>query len=866
MKNIFGWVKKIFGVGGRSEKKLPFTILFRRFQKILELNNQILDLMAEMGGKLGGDYVFDRRYIELSCQRAADLVHKLIYNLNIIAPTKYSKLTDVFSRINGEIEEELAGKLVIPQTDYVMPYNLITRDFSDVVGAKNANVGELKNLLHLRTPEGFAITTRAFQCFMDYDGLSDRVGSIISDWETGKLSDEQASTEIRALIMAGTTPSQLNKAIDSALKYLRKTAGCEDLFIAVRSSAWGEDSEHSFAGQYETLLNQPAKDLLESYKTVLASTYSASAMEYRRQKGFSEHEVAMAVGCQLMIDAKTSGVTYTIDPRFPERDLALITAAWGLGAPLVAGQARADEYTVSREPLHPVTTFDVVRKAEKLVAKEGGGCEFQPVPHDIQTKTCLSDEEIRRIAETGLMIERYFRKPQDIEWAVDQDNNLFILQARPLNVKGQVAKLVCDIASILKNYPVVFANKGVIAQNGIATGNVFVVNSDEDLDRFPQGAILVAKYTSPRFAKVARKANGILTDVGSVTGHMATIAREFRVPTIVDTGVATQLLHQGQEVTIDAEDNVVYEGTIKELCYYEFTAEAFEESYEYRLLRRILKRITPLNLLDPHDKNFVPSACRTFHDITRFVHEKAVKTLIDVNYYHHHDPDVVARKMKWHIPLDLVLIDIGGGINERSDTSTVGLDEIVSVPMQAFLEGLAVPGAWSRDPASVDFGSFMSSLTRTFSSHLATPKYVGQNLAVISKEYANISLRLGYHFNMIDMYVDDNPNDNYAYFRFLGGVTDPTRRSRRAKFIRDILAKNDFRVDLRQDLVVGRIKKLSAKRMVEKILLLGKLVAFTRQLDVQMGSDERIVTFVEGFEQLTRLPAADDATGGKPYD
>jgi pyruvate,water dikinase len=186
--------------------------------------------------------------------------------------------------------------------------------------------------------------------------------------------------------------------------------------------------------------------------------------------------------------------------------------------------------------------------------------------------------------------------------------------------------------------------------------------------------------------------------------------------------------------------------------------------------------------------------------------------------------------------------------------------------MQAFLEGLAVPGAWSRDPASVDFGSFMSSLTRTFSSHLATPKYMGQNLAVISKEYANISLRLGYHFNMIDMYVNDNPNDNYAYFRFLGGVTDPTRRSRRARFIRDILARNDFRVDLRQDLVVGRIKKLSAKRMVEKILLLGKLVAFTRQLDVQMGSDERIVTFVEGFEQLTRLPAADDATGGKPYD
>jgi pyruvate,water dikinase len=866
MKKIFGWIKEIVSLGRRSEKKLAFTFLFRRFQKILGVNNQILDLMAEMGGKLGGSYVFDRHYIESSCQRAVHLAHNLIYNLDIIAPKKYSVLSDVFNRISSEIEEELAGKLVIPQTDYVMPYHLITRDFADVVGAKNANVAELKNLLHLTAPEGFAITTRAFQCFMDHNGLRDRVKTIIADWETGNLSGEQASAEIQALIMAGTTPPQVNQAVHSALKRLRKTAGGEDFFLAVRSSAWGEDSELSFAGQYKSLLNQPAKDLLECYKTVLASTYSASAMEYRQQTRFAEHEVAMAVGCQLMIDAKMSGVMYTLDPRFPERDLALITATWGLGAPLVAGQATADEYTVSRKPAHPVTGFEIVRKAEQLVAKEGGGCEFRPVRQDRQAKPCLGDQETRRIAETGLMIERYFRKPQDIEWAVDQDDNLFILQARPLNVKGHMAKLVCDIASILKTYPVVFTNKGVVAQNGIATGNVFVVNSDEDLDRFPQGAILVAKYTSPRFAKVARKANGILTDVGSVTGHMATIAREFRIPTIVDTGIATQLLHQGQEVTVDAEDNVVYEGTIKELCYYEFTEEAFEESYEYRLLRRILKRITPLNLLDPHDKNFVPSACQTLHDITRFVHEKAVETLIDLNYYHHHDPDVVARKMKWHIPLDLVLIDIGGGINERSDASTVGLDEIVSVPMQAFLEGLAVPGAWSSDPASVDFGSFMSSLTRTFSSHLATPKYVGQNLAVISKEYANISLRLGYHFNMIDMYVGDNANDNYAYFRFLGGVTDPARRSRRARFIRDILARNDFRVDIRQDLVVGRIKKLSAKRMVEKILLLGQLVAFTRQLDVQMGSDERIVTFVEGFEQLTRLPAADDATGGRPHE
>lgn len=151
---------------------------------------------------------------------------------------------------------------------------------------------------------------------------------------------------------------------------------------------------------------------------------------------------------------------------------------------------------------------------------------------------------------------------------------------------------------------------------------------------------------------------------------------------------------------------------------------------------------------------------------------------------------------------------------------------------------------------SVDFGSFMSSLTRTFSSSLATPKFIGQNLAVVSLNYANISLRLGYHFNMIDAYISENVNDNYVYFRFLGGVTDLSRRSRRAKLVGEILTMNDFRVDLRGDLVVARVKKLGIEEMKEKLRVIGVLVAFTRQLDVQMVNDNQINRFVEAFQTI----------------
>ncbi len=841
-----------FGLGARARKRLPFSALFANFQKILELNNKILDMMAEMGDMLGGNYIFDRQYIQTACQRGSDLVQKLIYSLNTIVPKKYLVLNDIFRNINNEIEEELAGRLVIPETDYVMPYEFITRDFADVVGAKNANVAELTKQLVLAVPEGFAITTRAFRSFFDHNDLVNKVDAATAAWEEGRLTTEDASRDIRALIMAGSIPPKLNKAVIGALAHLQEVSGVKDLFLAVRSSARGEDSELTFAGQYLSLLNEPQANLLKCYRDVLASTYAASAMEYRRQKGFSEHEVAMAVACQRMIDAKISGVIYTMDPSSSNSEAMVITATWGLGAPIVAGEVKADRFMVSREAPYGVLGLDIVRKTEGLMPREGGGCEFRPIEEGLQTMTSLTDEQVRRIAEAGLMIEKYFKRPQDIEWAIDHDGELVILQARPLNIKSQVAQMVCDISSIVENYPVVFANKGVIAQNGIATGKVFFVNSDEDLDHFPQGAILVSKQTSPRFAKVVKKANGIITDIGSATGHMATIAREFRVPAILGTEVATRLLTPDQEITMDAEDNVVYEGTVKELCYYAFTKELFEETYEYRLLRRVLKRISPLNLLDPHDKNFVPSGCKTFHDITRFIHEKAVEALIDMNYLHHHDMDAPARRLKSDLPLDLVLIDIGGGFSEEVNSRTVPPEEIISLPMRAFLQGLGVPGAWSSAPVSVDFGSFMSSLTRTFSSTLASPRYLGQNLAVISKEYANISLRLGYHFNMIDAYLSKNINDNYAYFRFLGGVTDPARRSRRARFISEILGRNDFRVDLRGDLVVARIKKLGPELMERKVCLLGQLVAFTRQLDVLMSSDQQIEKFVQKFDQLTK--------------
>ncbi|HDG98512.1 MAG TPA: pyruvate, water dikinase [Desulfobacterales bacterium] len=851
MNIVLQWARSVLHpILRRRSKDLSFMEIFTKFQTILEFNNKVLDLMAEMGDKLSGDYIFDKQYIKSACQKMADYVYKLIYNLDTITPHKYLRLYEAFARINSEIEEELEGRIVIPESDLTMSYHLVSRDFSDVVGAKNANLAEIKNFLGVRTPEGFAITTRAFKAYMDHNRLWSDINAIADTRAQGKISTTEASKRIQSLIKGGAMPPRLKKELKKAVESLSEYESGKEVFLAIRSSAWGEDTENTFAGQFLSLLNEPADNLIHAYKEILASAYSPSAMEYRRERGYSEKEVVMAVACQLMVDAAVSGVLYTLDPQDPQKELMVISATWGLGAPLVSGAVPPDQFKVSREPPHEVKGLKIVRKAMRMVVKQEGGTENVPVPDELQTKACLTNDQLRELAEHGIMIERYFKKPQDIEFAYDHSGNLYILQSRQLNIGSQGARLVCDIPSTLRGAHTIFSGKGDIAQKGIGIGKVFLVRSDEDLDRFPEGAVLVARNTSPRFAKVIRKAAAVLTDIGSPTGHMATIAREFRVPTIVNTGIATKVLKQGQEVTVDAEENVVYEGKVKELCYYEFNEEPFEETYEYRLLRRVLKKISPLNLLDPLDKKFTPRHCKTFHDIARFIHEKAVEEIIELSYYGTRNSHAPPLHLDLPVPLDLVLIDMGEGLSGRPMSRKVRVNEIRSIPMAAFVRGLLCPGAWSTEPTSVDFGSFMSSLTRTFSSSLATPKFIGQNLAVISLNYANISLRLGYHFNMIDAYISEKINDNYAYFRFLGGVTDLSRRSRRAKLVGEILTMNDFRVDLRGDLVVARVKKMGVEEMKEKLRIVGTLVAFTRQLDVQMVNDNQIMKFIEAFQTL----------------
>jgi pyruvate, water dikinase len=309
-------------------------------------------------------------------------------------------------------------------------------------------------------------------------------------------------------------------------------------------------------------------------------------------------------------------------------------------------------------------------------------------------------------------------------------------------------------------------------------------------------------------------------------------------------------LAPGQDVTVDTHNRIVYAGRVEELIRYELIqTPAFEDAFEFRLLRRLLKRIAPLNLTDPQAPEFTPEGCRSVHDLIRFVHEKAVHELMDLPRFLRRFKNARFYTLVSDIPIGLKIWDLGGGIDPEAQGNQVTAAQIRSLPLKALWEGVTLPGMWSTEPIAVDFKGLMSSLTRNLGEGTSSAATMGFNLAVVNETYLNLHLRLGYHYNLVDARMDVEPHHNHIYFRFVGGVTDLTRRSRRARLLADILSQYDFKVDIKGDLVLARILHLPQDEVRRRLVALGQLVGLTRQLDMLLKTDEDVPHFFSEFLQ-----------------
>ena len=856
---------------------VTFKEMFTRFRQVLENHNKAIEIIADMGDKLGGDYIFDITYIRSAYAGLYDTLTESLASFDVLTQNKYPRLKDELGRIDKEIRllvyKNGAGSDLIQtkrnescpyfyQREFVLPYSALAWSMAHEVGGKNANLAELKNNAVLDIPDAFALTVYAYDEFMRHNKINEMVSALegndmypkaaLSPPKVPDFSGTPALDKIRTSIVNGNIPCGIEHALDKAISVFRAKYG-DKCFLAVRSSAEAEDREFSFAGQFDTVLNVPleSRAVQEAYKLVIASLFSDKSTAYHQQLGIAVGSVKMAVGCVLMVDASVSGVIYSTNPN-GDSGTMIINSTWGLGTSVVEGQTDADFYLVRKGTEPVIISKRIGEKRSMIVGREGGGVTRIQTSGAMTGQGSLQEEQVVRLARQAMLIENYFRQPQDIEWAIDRDGKIFILQARPLKIaagdKGSSKLLFShDDTNVLMKA------RGNVVQKGVGAGRVFIFKNADGLQEFSRGDVLVARNDSSDFIRVMPYASAIITDTGSLTSHMASLCREFKVPAFVNAGAATKILEHGREITVTADDEdmlTVYDGILREVLEHARSGlAAMEDIYEYRKKRYVLRYISPLNLVDPLMERFTPEGCKTMHDILRFIHEKAVMELIDnaMNGL----KGQAAVKLDLPIPAGIIVVDIGGGLdntmNRAAGSGGVTFEQVVSIPLRAVLQGMMHPGAWHSGPVSLRVNDFLTSMIRLPDIVSGNDSYAVNNVAVVSHEYLNLSLRFGYHFNMIDCYCSETARNNHIYFRFTGGATDMLKRSRRIELISIILKEYGFNTKSKGDLIIGRIANMVRADM-EKILdSIGRLIAYTRQLDAVLHDDNKVETYARNF-------------------
>ncbi len=622
--------RRILGLG-RPDAVERLRENLGRFRDLVQKNDRVLTLIAEAGEKLGGEYLFDRQYLRTVAKDLRENVHSLVSDLAAITGDRYPDLVQALAAIDARVAAAMELRMVVPDAPFVLPLAEIGLAQEEIAGEKMARLGEIGSRLGLPVPPGFVVTTRACQEFLEKAGASEDV-QLLSESGGGKAPDLEAlAEEIRGKILASRVPRALSRAIRKEVVRL-VGGGSEPPLLAVRSSAAGEDGDLITAGQYRTVLGVKPDDVCEAYKEVVASLFGPEALAYHLDRGVPPGRGMMAVGCLAMVPARSSGVAYSLDPLDPERDVQLVAASWGLGKLVVDGHDPVDRFEVQRSRGHPVLTRKVATKERKYALDSSGGVRVEAIVQEARDRPALTDPELSEVAEAACLIERYMKSAQDVEWALDMDGRLSVLQARPLKLHVPSVSGEKDLRDVRGRYPVLMQGLGEVACRGIASGLVRIVDgSTPSLEIPARDRVLVARAAAPWLGSRLAEACAVITDVGNAAGHFSAVAREARIPTIVGTGIAREVLREGQEVTVDAEDNIVYLGRVEELLHYQLLkSSSFEDAPEFRALRRMLRWIAPLNLSDPQSPEFAPAFCSSYHDVIRFAHEKAVSSLMEI--------------------------------------------------------------------------------------------------------------------------------------------------------------------------------------------------------------------------------------------
>jgi len=466
-----------------------------------------------------------------------------------------------------------AGKKNIDFSEmYIKWLSELNKSSGMIAGGKGANLAEMYNA-KMPVPPAFIVTSEAFSAFIESAGLKDKIDKIIQETDVDNTEVlEKNARKIRNHISTAKMPAEMEKEILEAYEILgsdqeindataKRTisrdaldilrTGHEPTFVAVRSSATTEDlATASFAGQQDTYTNiKGNSELIKAVKRCFASLYTARAVYYRHKKGFAKANALLAVVVQKMVQSQKSGVIFTKNPMTQEDEI-IIEAVFGLGEGIVSGKVKPDHYVTDREL--KIKSKKISIKKSAIVRESSGKEKEVPLTEEKSKQQVLTEAEIVSLANTSLLIDKHYGKPQDIEFAIDA-GEIYIVQSRPITTH-EISKKVGDVSGEV-------LLTGLGASPGVSSGRVKVIQSMDDLSKVKEGDVLVTKMTNPDMVVTMQRSAAIITDEGGATAHAAIVSREMGIPAVVGTEKATEILKDGLVVTVDGTNGKVHEGS-----------------------------------------------------------------------------------------------------------------------------------------------------------------------------------------------------------------------------------------------------------------------------------------------------------------
>ena len=837
---------------------------YHAFRVFLENNGRALELVIDTDRALARG---DDRELSAITGELLSVAGELVDGLNLLSADAHEELYELHGRMASAVNDSLDSLTLVPAS---APPCLFLDEIglSDQrqTGSKAANLAMLRRM-GLPVPEAFVCTVRACRLFLEEAGIEGGIRRALRDAELGRIGLGEAAAAIRDMIMAAPLPPALERAlVDNRSRLTAEGCG---VAVSVRSSGVAEDgTAYSFAGQYTSVLNVVGDEaLMKAFREVVASGFGSRVMSYRQRIGMDPAVFDVAVLVQRMVPARAAGVLMTRDPGHPSSGRMLISAVSGLGTMAVGGAAPSDLYRpwradAAQGPEDAAGDVEAViaGKTVREVADISGGLREEPVPESEREVALLSPPQVAQLARYGEMIESLNGMSQDIEWALDADGALHLLQARPLRVAAGGTAPAGALSVPLVN--------GMCASAGKAVGQVLAVRTAEELEAAAKSGdedgmrILVLPQSiveaSPHLSRFA----GLVVEAGNPTDHLSCIARECGLPMITGAVEASGRLASQQWVVLDADNGQVLEASAElwSACRPQAPRSHSAQAAEARCTldpprEELRKLIVPLNLTDAYGPTFSLAQCRSFHDLIRYTHEMAVLAMFHAGDKVMEDAGGLLHPLDIGVPFHFLVVDVGGGVRREATSAgtsrrgirqrVLGPNDILSRPLAAVCEGLTTPGlSWHVGPD----GSALSGLFSRNMLDACSARPAGSfNYALAARDYLNLNSRVEYHFAMLDAVCGGSAQANYVRFRFKGGGSSAGRTNRRARFLREVLEGNGFVTSVKGDLVTASLTGAGRDTVRDKLVMLGRLIGFSRCLDAVMRDDRTASLLAQGF-------------------